>query len=144
MAVVFAEQRRRMAELQALCDLAAPDADEEAHMFAVWEAHASLVFAQSLRRESNPQVQLALSKLSRCRGCGATKVGHRKGRVHTKCSHAACWCGVPRLLHPFPLSAGVTCLGEWSEILSTARRGAGPPVAAPEAAAEAAEAAAAQ
>lgn len=118
LALLFAEHRRLMAEMQALCDLPPPDVHEEAAMFTMWESCVSQVFSLSLRRENGTQVRRPQVKLGHCRGCGMAKKKHRKG-----------WGpNAPRMWRPWlqahsDVASPVSCCCTWPGVFTPSARG---------------------
>lgn len=116
---LFAEQRRRMHAMAAQGGLAHPYPTEVEDFFKMWQMRMGSVLSLSLRREELGQkLKERRPPLQHCLGCGMPKAGHPKRRVHKKCYRVFCRCGIPRLLHPFPLEAGLRCNGEWKEVLA--------------------------
>lgn len=93
-----------------------PSASESAQLLQLWTAHAEEVAAAVEQRKATQQFERR-SHRHFCQGCGCSKAGHRRSEVHSKCVDAVCWCGVKRMLHPYPLAAGARCTGEWRDIV---------------------------
>lgn len=98
--------------------LAPPPRSKLKQMWTVWLDNIEAVSELSSERERRQSVTKSVKLGSRyCQGCGNAKDGHRRTGVHTKCAVQKCWCGLHRVLHPFPLSAGPRCEGEWKALL---------------------------
>lgn len=114
---VLAMEQSRMVDLnKPLARASPPLADEIREMWNVWLQHVAEVDRlASTRHIISRADDHRAAKF--CHGCGRLKDGHKRTQVHTKCIRPLCWCGIHRLLHPFPLIAGVKCRGEWRRLL---------------------------
>jgi hypothetical protein len=109
----------QVAQQQTLQTVARPSTVEVETLFCHWQTLSAEVAALALERAAHWEIQPKLpSHRSCCVGCGASKLGHKRSGMHSKCREPLCHCGLHRLLHPAPLAAGPECRGEWRDLLA--------------------------